>query len=122
MNRVDITLSGSTPYPRHFTCETADVKIIDMILAKENAEETYVAFEYFPPRTASGVENLYNRFGEMAKQGSSLLTAMQMPVHFSPVCGARRTIGKAKALRRGKKLESAIPLSVGCQLLQIMSR
>lgn len=76
LKKVDTAAAGATPYPREFTSHAADVKIIDLILAKEGAEETYVAFEYFPPRTQTGVDNLYDRFGKMAKQGTPLCINM----------------------------------------------
>mmetsp|Transcript_11709 Transcript_11709/g.19880 ORF Transcript_11709/g.19880 Transcript_11709/m.19880 type:complete len:383 (+) Transcript_11709:187-1335(+) len=43
-------------------------KIIDKI--KRNAEtgKPFVSFEYFPPRTAEGVANLYDRIARMASQ------------------------------------------------------
>jgi len=68
IKKIDTAAAGATPYPRQFTSAAADIKIIDLILEKETAEETYVAFEYFPPRTQKGVDNLYERFGKMAKQ------------------------------------------------------
>ena len=45
------------------------VKIVDLVKAKEEAKETFVAFEYFPPRTDKGLENLYTRVQDMKKQG-----------------------------------------------------
>jgi methylenetetrahydrofolate reductase (NADPH) len=62
------TKIGGVPFERHFTCAAADVKIVDLVNAKYAAKEKYVAFEYYPPRTAAGVANLTKRFGEMAKQ------------------------------------------------------
>ena len=50
----------------HFKCAAANVKIIDLIKAKEANDETYVAFEYYPPRSEDGVKNLLNRFRVMA--------------------------------------------------------
>ena len=43
-------------------------KIIDLIHSREAAGATYIAFEYFPPRTADGVTTLYKRFKRMATQ------------------------------------------------------
>lgn len=41
-------------------------KIVDMF--KDHAEDGFIAFEYFPPRTEEGVSNLYKRFTRMASQ------------------------------------------------------
>lgn len=43
-------------------------KIIDKIAALPEGKP-FVSFEYFPPRTADGVEKLYARIGRMAEQG-----------------------------------------------------
>jgi methylenetetrahydrofolate reductase (NADPH) len=45
------------------------VKIIDKIREAERKDSPYIAFEYYPPRTADGVANLYKRFARMAQQG-----------------------------------------------------
>ena len=45
------------------------VKIIDMIKEREaKTAEPFIAFEYFPPRTDEGVQNLYARLGRMKMQ------------------------------------------------------
>jgi methylenetetrahydrofolate reductase (NADPH) len=48
--------------------ESAPVHIIDQINAHIADKKPFVAFEYFPPRTAEGVANLYARMERMAKQ------------------------------------------------------
>jgi len=47
--------SGSNPAPY----------LIDLIKAK--GDEPWIAFEYFPPKTEAGVENLYKRLADMKK-------------------------------------------------------
>lgn len=42
--------------------------IIDKINACIDEKKPFIAFEYFPPRTADGVTNLYARVERMAKQ------------------------------------------------------
>jgi adenosylhomocysteinase len=45
------------------------VKITDMIKEREASnKEPFIAFEYFPPRTEEGVQNLYARLGRMKMQ------------------------------------------------------
>ena len=44
-------------------------KIIDML---KDHKDGFIAFEYFPPRTAEGVANLHKRFLRMSSQGESL--------------------------------------------------
>lgn len=46
------------------------VKIIDLIKERENRGDTFIAFEYFPPRTEEGAKNLTRRFKRMAAQGA----------------------------------------------------
>ena len=43
-------------------------KISEILAVEEQKERPWVAFEYFPPRTADGVANLYKRFKRMASQ------------------------------------------------------
>jgi len=43
-------------------------KINEIIAEKEAAGKPWFAFEYYPPRTEKGVENLCARFGKMQKQ------------------------------------------------------
>ena len=43
-------------------------KIIDMVREAEAAGTTYTALEFFPPRTAEGVANLYKRCTAFAAQ------------------------------------------------------
>ena len=45
-------------------------KIIDRVRELEAQGSTYIAFEYFPPRTAEGVATLYKRFKRMATQSA----------------------------------------------------
>eukprot|EP00761_Pharyngomonas_kirbyi_P012704 gb/GECH01012731.1/.p1 GENE.gb/GECH01012731.1/~~gb/GECH01012731.1/.p1 ORF type:complete len:588 (+),score=147.24 gb/GECH01012731.1/:1-1764(+) len=45
------------------------MKVIDEIKQKMEKNETFFSFEYFPPRTKSGLYNLYERFERMAKVG-----------------------------------------------------
>ena len=44
-----------------FVSSTVIMKIIDKINQFE-AETPYFSFEYFPPKTDAGVENLYDRY------------------------------------------------------------
>ena len=44
-------------------------KIVPDLLASAEGKP-WVAFEYFPPRTAEGVANLYKRFVRMASQSA----------------------------------------------------
>ena len=47
------------------------VKLSEKIAAAEAASDApWVAFEFFPPRTADGVANLYKRFDRMTLQGA----------------------------------------------------
>lgn len=48
------------------------VKISEKIKAAEAEGKTWVAFEFYPPRTADGVANLYKRFGRMTQQSALL--------------------------------------------------
>ena len=43
-------------------------KISEILAEREKSAEPWVAFEYFPPRTADGVANLYKRFRRMSSQ------------------------------------------------------
>lgn len=44
-------------------------KIIDILNGIEKSDIPKFSFEYFPPKTEAGVENLYQRFWRMNKQG-----------------------------------------------------
>ena len=45
------------------TTQAPDGKIIDLMAAHAKAKTTpWCAFEYFPPRTAAGIENLKKRY------------------------------------------------------------
>lgn len=44
-------------------------KICDLIAEKEARNETYFSFEFFPPKTERGVQNLYTRLDRMVKFG-----------------------------------------------------
>jgi methylenetetrahydrofolate reductase (NADPH) len=41
------------------------MKIIDKINEKLNKNETFYSFEYFPPKTDTGIENLLERIERM---------------------------------------------------------
>ena len=43
----------------------AIISIVDEVLRHEERKETWIAFEYFPPRTDAGVQNLIERMGRM---------------------------------------------------------
>ena len=45
------------------------MKIIDKINQCIEENKTFFSFEYFPPKTDAGVENLYQRLQRMAKLG-----------------------------------------------------
>ena len=65
----------------------AMVKLTEKIHAAEAAGEgPWVAFEFFPPRTADGVSNLYKRFDRMAKQGASLRRESGWVCRAPPTC------------------------------------
>jgi hypothetical protein len=63
-------------------------KISAILAEREGAAgaQPWVAFEYFPPRTAEGVANLYKRFKRMATQSASQLRpgARLCPARASP--------------------------------------
>jgi methylenetetrahydrofolate reductase (NADPH) len=44
-------------------------RICDLIAEKEAKGEVYFSFEFFPPKTEKGVQNLYNRLDRMVKFG-----------------------------------------------------
>ena len=44
-------------------------KISDKIKEAEAAHKPFIAFEFFPPRTPEGLENLYKRCTNFAAQG-----------------------------------------------------
>jgi hypothetical protein len=44
-------------------------KFIDRIQAKIQAKQPFFSFEYFPPKTADGLTNLYMRFDRMGALG-----------------------------------------------------
>jgi hypothetical protein len=46
------------------------VKISEKIKEAQAKNEPFISFEYYPPRTAEGVANLYKRFARMAQQGA----------------------------------------------------
>ena len=54
------------------------------IAAKEAAGETYIAFEFYPPRTADGVANLYKRFDRMVQQSERALPSQAPPSRTRP--------------------------------------
>ena len=43
------------------------MKIIDKINEAVSQDKTFFSFEYFPPKTDDGVENLYSRLQRMSK-------------------------------------------------------
>lgn len=44
-------------------------KIVDLLAKIEKSDVPQFSFEYFPPKTETGVENLYQRFWRMQEQG-----------------------------------------------------
>ena len=59
------------PPPPASILHAAMVKLSEKIAAAEAASDApWVAFEFFPPRTADGVANLYKRFDRMTLQGA----------------------------------------------------
>ena len=61
----------------------ASEKISDKIRRCEANGKPFVSFEYFPPRTAEGVQNLYDRIGRMATQNPLFVdfTWGALPLH-----------------------------------------
>ncbi|KAI8365941.1 methylenetetrahydrofolate reductase-domain-containing protein [Radiomyces spectabilis] len=49
------------------------MKIIDKILKAEQEGRFYWSFEYFPPKTAQGVQNLYDRIERMQRYGPEFI-------------------------------------------------
>eukprot|EP00536_Pseudo-nitzschia_multiseries_P011260 jgi/Psemu1/297821/fgenesh1_pm.374_\ len=47
------------------TAESSNPKIIDLINKKEDGSKPFVSIEFFPPRTETGVKNLYARMERM---------------------------------------------------------
>lgn len=43
-------------------------KIINLLAEAEKEGKPYIAFEFYPPRTADGVANLTKRFARMQQQ------------------------------------------------------
>lgn len=69
---VEVLAAGPGPTPCRGAPSTG-MKITDLLkmdLPTKGMEQskTLSAFEYFPPRTADGVTNLYKRFGRMAER------------------------------------------------------
>ena len=58
--------------------------LAERIREKEERGEKYIAFEYFPPRTDDGVQNLYERFHRMKAQSKSFSKDLELPAiqHF----------------------------------------
>lgn len=52
---------SSSPHPQQ--------KFIDKILHKIELNEPFFSFEFFPPRTPEGLNNLYGRFKRMNELG-----------------------------------------------------
>ena len=50
-------------------------------LHSQAAGKPWFAFEYYPPRTEKGVENLCARFGKMKKQGESRICTVRQEQH-----------------------------------------
>ena len=46
------------------------VKIVDRIHEEEAKKKPYIAFEFYPPRTAEGTNNLTRRFARMLQQSA----------------------------------------------------
>lgn len=49
-------------------------KIIDLIKKKEDGSKPFVSIEFFPPRTETGVKNLYSRMGRMKESINPLFS------------------------------------------------
>lgn len=49
-------------------------KIIDLIKAKEEGSKPFISIEFFPPRTADGVKNLYARMDRMKESINPLFS------------------------------------------------
>jgi len=53
---------------------TSTPKIIDLINKKEDGSKPFVSIEFFPPRTETGVKNLYSRMERMKKSINPLFS------------------------------------------------
>lgn len=56
------------------TTATSNPKIIDLIKKKEDGSKPFVSIEFFPPRTETGVKNLYSRMGRMKESINPLFS------------------------------------------------
>ena len=69
-------------------------KFIDRIQAKIQAKQPFFSFEYFPPKTADGLTNLYMRFDRMGSLGPVRLPFLPFfllpfcSMHWNLVCGS----------------------------------
>ncbi|CAO3579903.1 unnamed protein product [Absidia cylindrospora] len=49
------------------------MKVIDKIHTAEKEGRLFWSFEYFPPKTAQGVQNLYDRMERMQRMGPEFI-------------------------------------------------
>jgi len=54
--------------------DISNPKIIDLIKKKEDGSKPFVSIEFFPPRTETGVKNLYSRMERMKKSINPLFS------------------------------------------------
>lgn len=64
-------------------------KINELIAAKSAAGETFIAFEFFPPRTEAGVEALYGRMERFRAQGAWLAADADVRAERAEPSGSR---------------------------------
>lgn len=62
-----VIVRPTTPNPSQNPVGSA--KFIDRIQARVQAKQPFFSFEYFPPKTADGLTNLYMRFDRMGSLG-----------------------------------------------------
>jgi len=60
----------------------ASSKFIDRIHARIQAKQPFFSFEYFPPKTADGLTNLYMRFDRMGSLGPVRPPLLALPPPF----------------------------------------
>lgn len=62
-----VMVRPTTPNPALNAAGSA--KFIDRIQSRVQAKQPFFSFEYFPPKTADGLTNLYMRFDRMGSLG-----------------------------------------------------
>lgn len=77
------------------TIPVGSYKFIDRINAKIQAHQPFFSFEYFPPKTADGLTNLYMRFDRMGSLGP-----VRVSFDVSPVFSASNSL-RSKVSRIG---------------------